>query len=299
MFVVALLAQSDSVTSNNYSELKDFIQGFMDGYNDSKFNLPADCLSSDIQTELDEAVIAMIQAILQRDVEKIYEQWDTLMDHLTEIIEDCGLDEVSKNFREDVVSKGVFWVFKNFFIHAHDVEEKFSEMARDIAEGKWYRAGDDLGILMRYIVPVSSQTYSFTPDNIAGLLEGFLKGICKDPSNPGECYPVLNGLVISLDLVSKDLWDLIRGKANYVKMYEDAFKLYNDVKTADLSVCGFKDLVNDISQLSLTKLMDNYMENSEAIRSSLVGLKSCLPNFVECGTDAGELFKMIIGWSIN
>ena len=45
--------------SDNYSGLKEFVQGILDGYNHRQVDLPSNCLSSSQQSKLDEDFVAM------------------------------------------------------------------------------------------------------------------------------------------------------------------------------------------------------------------------------------------------
>ena len=207
---------------------------------------------------------------------------------------------MSQNFREDVLSKGTIWIFTNFFIHFLEIQAKFLETVEHALEGKWYKSGDDFGIMMKLIVPLNSQMYGATPEDLTGFLEGILLGLCKDPSKPGQCYDNLNGVLTSSDALIKDIVDLVSGDAAALqKIYADGLKFLNDIKGVDLSACDLEKLANDISKLNFDRLMANYFRNMVPINSALTALQSCMPNFNECGTDIGKLFRMIVGWSLN
>ena len=158
---LAVLSQASPVKltqsffSDNYSGLKEFVQGLLDGYNDRQMDLPSNCLNSDSQSKLDEDVVAMLKAILRVNVEKFIEELYIFEGDLTAVVDDCGLTEIVDNYQQDVRKNGKLWVITNFFWHFYEIQEYALECLEHILEEQWYKAGEKFGKMIDYVVPHS------------------------------------------------------------------------------------------------------------------------------------------------
>ena len=298
---ILLAAQGipDKLASDNYDEVKEFIQGFMDGYNNRKMNLSSRCLDSSSQTKLDQIIVAMLHDFTKGDVVAAMREVENLTDEVSEIFEDCGLDEIAQKFNEDIKEKGAIWLTNRIFLNFFEIEKRLGLMIEYLLEGKWYKAGDAFGEMMEYIVPLNPKYSSPEVNDYSEFVEGILLGLCKHPNKPGQCYTALEGTKDELTAVIEDVAGFLTGAKSITDIYADAMKFYGSVKKLDGNVCDFKKLVNAITTLNMDKLMANYFRNMMGINKSANDLKTCVPDYKKCGTDIGELLRMIVGWSLN
>ena len=292
-----------SFFSDNYSGLKEFVQGLLDGYNDSNVDLPSICLNSSQQSKLDEDFVAMMSALVRFDIEKFIKELETLNDDLADVAEDCGVTEIVQNLNKDIAKNGRLWIVVNVATHFVEIQADLLECLEHILAEKWYKAGEKMGEILKFAIPAAYNPDSLqiaTPDEAIEFMKGLLKGLCKNPSNPGTCYTGLETIVENSEGLLKDLYDYTNGNDPRAieQMYIDGLALFNSLVRLDLSDCQFDKLIRTIERLNLDQLMANYFKNVVNINAAFAALGGCYDDYNGCGEDIGMLFRMVIGWSL-
>jgi hypothetical protein len=181
----------DSLFSNNYAGFKGFVAGFMNGFTGTTYELSDDCLSTDMQTKLDEHVIGLFSYLVRGHLDEFYEQFGVIFTDFESISSDCGLNIVQNSFEYDLKKKGIVHFVMNTLWHFFDIEADVLDMLGDVVTLNFESAGTRLGELVAFVVePMPSKMMKrlrTNPENVADILEGFFTGIQTDPANPTAC----------------------------------------------------------------------------------------------------------------
>lgn len=97
--------------------------------------------------------------------------------------------------------------------------------------------------------------------------------------------------------------DILNAQANsYLPILSDFMNIKSDLEKAQVS-CDINGLAKKIAKLlgpaGKATIMRNYAFHSIEINANLKKIQHCAENIYECGQSAGDIFKLMIGWSLH
>jgi hypothetical protein len=121
--------------------MRAFIDGFMSGFTASEYDLSDDCLSSAMQSKIDEAVIQAFFSIIRGHWDDYVAAIETLITDLEAMGNDCGLGLIYSSLVKDMTEKGVVHIIMNIMWHAADISEAAIEALADLVTLNWEKSG--------------------------------------------------------------------------------------------------------------------------------------------------------------
>lgn len=143
----------------------------------------------------------------------------------------------------------------------------------------------------------SEQTFeTFQAEIYSEFLSGFFSGLTN---NNVACVTSASTTSESFN----SLVDTIKSyNANYLPILT-GFTLFKEDIASMAEACNVQGLVLTVHKLlgpwGKTTVMKNYLLHSRQVSKDMEVLKSCSQNFNTCGYSAGEIFRLLSGWSIK
>ena len=158
LLISLLVLSTATVTPNtffesNYDGFKEFIQGFLDGYEGETVELPAECLTEQAQAKLDEDLVAIFMNLLSLKPMEAAESLRDFIGDIDAVGNDCGVNIISDNFNADIEKNGLSWIITNIFWHIADIEAKALDALENLVLENWEVAGKSMGEIINYIAP--------------------------------------------------------------------------------------------------------------------------------------------------
>ena len=152
-------------------------------------------------------------------------------------------------------------------------------------------------LLLFTAVLSSEQTFeSFQSELYTEFLSGFFSGLTN---NNVAC-------VTSASTTSESFNSMVNTIKSYNSNYLPiltSFTLFKEDLTSMAEACNVQGLVLTVQKLlgpwGKTTFMRNYLLHSRQVSKDLEVLKSCSQDFETCGYSAGEIFRLLSGWSIK
>jgi len=127
-----------------------------------------------------------------------------------------------------------------------------------------------------------------------------LRGLQTDPSTDSQCVSDFLGLEGNLNKIVEDIQELVGGNTSAL------FKLINDIKSLQvpnmIEECNIVGLADQIEVLAgpngFMTLWVNYSKNEAKITEDLEVIKTCENDYLTCGESLGNMFQLLVGWSI-
>jgi hypothetical protein len=258
----------------------------------------ADTLLNDISSLLEGKTGAFTQLVL--DLQQAKPGFDPLFAQ-------CNFSELEKQLSILLSIQGVDFVIKNYFNNI----KLISESIENYQECSDYNTcGLYAGQIVHYILDwslavteVKSETFSSSSQDALLLLHGLLTGLQANPTASSECFTSLSNVLTNSDTLLVDVEDILSGSySSVMKLLNDYKKFNNQLPTALIEICNIDGLINEIQTLlgpnGSSIAMMNYFKNKSAINADISSLTDCTANFSLCGQSAGQIVRLITGWSI-
>jgi hypothetical protein len=137
--------RSFSLGSENYKGMRALIDGLVSGFLDRDYSLSDDCLSSEKQSALDEAVINAFFQLIKGHFEEFVKSIESMFSLLTTIFSDCDLGVFYTSAVYDITNKGVMHVIMNTFWHSADIAAGILDGLADLVTLNFENAGKAWG----------------------------------------------------------------------------------------------------------------------------------------------------------
>ena len=138
---------------------------------------------------------------------------------------------------------------------------------------------------------------AFPAADLTTLLQGFVVGLGAGDT---DCSAAMTQVAHTIEITLQDVENYSTG--SYLPILVDLNSLRTQF-TALNDICDIAGLENQISRLlgpsGKAILMKNYIMHSKAINKDMDVLRNCTTNFFACGQSAGDIFKIMVGWSLS
>ena len=139
-------------------------------------------------------------------------------------------------------------------------------------------------------------------NDVTQLIKGLVNGLQSSPTSASQCITEVNAFLSNADVLVQDILDVIDAKtgalAKLLYDFSGTSKKFPDFMT----ICNAEGLVNQIEKLmspdGMMIIMTHYMKNQGQITRDMQALEVCDTNYFNCGQAAGNMFKVMVGWSI-
>lgn len=138
--------------------------------------------------------------------------------------------------------------------------------------------------------------------NVLDFVDGFVVGIEKDAKLPDRCATETETLISTSETLISDIQSAIAGNSNiFTQILQDAINLSNDFDSFN-SACDFTDLIADLQALTTTDgavaLVWRFVDNAKEVGDYVKVLQQCNADYTSCGTAAGHIFSILVGYQI-
>lgn len=294
--------QSYPLLNGDYDSLISFIDSFMTGYTGQAYDLPADCLSTAQQGQINQDIVALFFSTLQFKKEAIAENFETLIDDLAKSTYGCGFESIVDNLSQDIKTKSKYWILANIVLNEENIMTNAHKSFVDLQKKDWSAAGQYLGMAMAFVVPSPTVNLRTAPTDIIDLAEGFVSGLEGNTQTPGNCMIAVDTTGSALYQILTDAKKVLSG--NYAVVNQLMKELKSIIPTAASvnSECDWATLESKIDaflKLGPKAALSKYFINRSTIDSDVQKVKDCTADFAGCGQAAGEIVRIMLGWSLN
>ena len=138
---------------------------------------------------------------------------------------------------------------------------------------------------------------AFPAEDYSAFLKGFVVGLGAGDT---DCSAAMTQLTKSIQITVQDVANYNTG--SYLPIVMDLNSMRTQL-TALTDICDIAGLENQINRLlgpsGKAMLMKNYIMHTKAINKDMDILRNCTTNFFTCGQSAGDIFKIMVGWSLS
>lgn len=138
--------------------------------------------------------------------------------------------------------------------------------------------------------------------NVLDFVDGFIVGVEKDANSPDQCATDSKTLISDTETLISDIKAAIAGNSNiFTQLLQDAINLSNDFDSFN-GACDFTDLISDLAALTtadgVVALVWRFVDNAKEVGDYVKVLQQCSSNYTDCGTAAGHIFSILVGYQI-
>lgn len=138
--------------------------------------------------------------------------------------------------------------------------------------------------------------------NVLDFVDGFIVGIEKDANSPDECATDSQALISGTEAIIADIKAAIAGNSNvFTQLLQDAINLSDDFDSFN-GACDFTKLIADLAALTtadgVVALVWRFVDNAKEVGEYVKVLQQCSSNYTDCGTAAGHIFTILVGYQI-
>ena len=140
------------------------------------------------------------------------------------------------------------------------------------------------------------------PTDVLDFVDGFVEGLEKNANSPDQCASDTHVMIKDAQSIVADVEAALNGDNSvWTQLLQDALKMSSDIDSFN-GACDFTDLISDLSALTtatgIVDLIWKFVDNEKAIMSDVNVLKTCSADFVDCGKAAGNMFSVLVGYTI-
>lgn len=141
-----------------------------------------------------------------------------------------------------------------------------------------------------------------TSTNVLNFVDGFIVGIEKNANSPDQCASDSQTLISASEALISDIKAAIAGNSNiFTQLLQDAVNLSNDFDSFN-GACDFTELIADLTALTtadgVVALVWRFVDNAKEVGDYVKVLQQCPSNYTDCGTAAGHIFSILVGYQI-
>ena len=138
--------------------------------------------------------------------------------------------------------------------------------------------------------------------NVLSFVDGFIVGVEKDANSPDECASDSQTLISATEALISDIKAAMAGNSNiFTQLLQDAVNLSNDFDSFN-GACDFTELISDLAALGtadgIVDLIWRFVDNAKEVGDYVKVLQQCSSNYTDCGTAAGHIFSILVGYQI-
>ena len=153
------------------------------------------------------------------------------------------------------------------------------------------------------LVLINASGLTSNPQDAAAFVRGFLDGLQSDPSVTSKCETDLATVLSGSSKVVDDVINLVNGKAGaFNELVVDAQTLVAQLDPLQ-GDCNFEGLIVTLNKIlgpdGYSIIMRNYFKNIQAVTQAIEGYSKCGDDFETCGLYAGELFRYLVGFTLQ
>lgn len=293
------------------ADVSAFFSGFFSGLQTDP-SVQSDCAADFVNVNSDTSkLVEDILSLLNNQkvpITTIVNDFQTLVQGIAPLSGDCKFPQLIQALRKVLGPNGYSIVMRNYFKNMQVVSKDLIQLQ---SCGTDYEScGLYAGELFRYLVGFSLGDYvmmipesaivGLKSSNYEDLLTGILRGLQVDPSTDSQCVSDFLSLEGNLNVIGEDLKDLVGGNTAVL------FKLIKDIKSLQvpnmIEECNIVGLADQIEVLAgpngFMTLWVNYSKNEPKITEDLEVAKTCDEDYLTCGEALGNMFQLLVGWSI-
>ena len=311
-FMLSLLVLINASTlSLTPADVSTFLSGFFTGLQTDP-SVQSTCATDFVGINSDTSkLVADILLLLNNQkipLTTIVNDFQELVQGVAPLSADCKFPQLVLALTKVLGPNGYSIVMRNYFKNMQVVS---NDLAHLQSCGTDYEScGLYAGELFRYLVGFSlgDHVVMITEEAVVGLkssnyedlLTGLLRGLQTDPSTDSQCVSDFLGLEGNLNKIVEDIQELVGGNTSAL------FKLINDIKSLQvpnmIEECNIVGLADQIEVLAgpngFMTLWVNYSKNEAKITEDLEVIKTCENDYLTCGESLGNMFQLLVGWSI-
>ena len=138
--------------------------------------------------------------------------------------------------------------------------------------------------------------------NVLDFVDGFVVGVEKDANSPDQCATDTETLISTSEVLISDIQAAMAGNSNiFTQLLQDTIDLSNDFHRFNRA-CDFTDLISDLQTLATADgavaLMWRFVDNAKEVGDYVKVLQQCNTDYTHCGTAAGHIFSILVGYQI-
>jgi hypothetical protein len=290
-----------------------FAQGFLQGV-EANPATPSLC-AADLSTVIgdSQAVIADLQA-LAKGTQGAFTQLVLDLQKAPALLEpvakDCDFAGLKQQLTKLFSPAGYSMVLTNYMKNMKQISQIMIQW-EDTTDPKQF--GIYTGQIFHYLVgwslngkklhhaELETELEAGYPD-VSLIVQGFLNGVQTNPTEASECLTDSKVFFSSFHQIFEDAMNTVMGKSGALAQLMMDLKSFSSKVPNFAQICNLTGLAQQIEVLlspnGFTLMAKTYFKNQEQINNDLITVKACSNDYYSCGQAAGDVVKVLLGWSI-